>query len=292
MSTFARDLASLHRQMNSLFSLMGQNYGLGSQGMDIDEMLTFPSFPVFERSDEPKDESAMSMLGGQKGEGREAGALAPRKGESEKMLATFFPSLPQSLLSMSMDVHENPEAYLVSCEIPGVDKSSIDISCDKRTNTLTIKAEKRREFKQTEPVSAVTGGQQQLQGQQKPGGQGGQAQQPMMQGQGQAQQPMMQGQGQAQQPMMQGQGQPQQPMMQGQGQKTQLQAQGGKQMAESTNPRVIRQERSYGMVERKLRLAADAELDRIDAKYENGILRLTIPRSQKPDQMMKKITVS
>ncbi len=39
----------------------------------------------------------------------------------------------------------------------------------------------------------------------------------------------------------------------------------------------------FGRFERSFKLPADADLDNIDAKYEDGVLKIFIPRKQKPE---------
>ena len=45
----------------------------------------------------------------------------------------------------------------------------------------------------------------------------------------------------------------------------------------------------FGRFERAFKLPADADLDNVEAKYENGVLKIFIPRKQKPEG--KKIEV-
>jgi HSP20 family protein len=54
-----------------------------------------------------------------------------------------------------------------------------------------------------------------------------------------------------------------------------------KQEAEERNERVHRYERSYGTFERTFALPNTVDVDRISAKYENGILRISIPKSER-----------
>lgn len=246
MSFLSRDLCNLHNQMNSMFDWIDQNYGLNSPAdMEVEQIFN-PS------SNLPgKDESALatSQQASQQGKGSQS---LMRKGESEKMLSSFFPALPQSLLSMSMDVHASPESYNISCELPGVEKSSIDISADKRTNSLTIKAEKKHEFDQTEDLNNKGKGQGQAQEHKKS----------------------------------------ESSTQQGQGSKKEVQPQQAGKVGESNRPHIIRQERSYGMVQRTVRLAPDAELDRCEAQFDNGVLKLKVPRSKTAQTSAKKISIA
>ena len=54
--------------------------------------------------------------------------------------------------------------------------------------------------------------------------------------------------------------------------------------------RVIRNERSYGMASRSFTLADEVDQDKIQAKYNNGVLELTLPK--KPGAARKEITIS
>jgi HSP20 family protein len=54
-----------------------------------------------------------------------------------------------------------------------------------------------------------------------------------------------------------------------------------KQEAEERNERVHRYERSYGSFERSFALPNTVDVDKIAAKYENGILRISIPKSER-----------
>jgi len=249
MSLSSRDLYNLHRQMNSMFDLMHQTYG--SNEMDIDEFIapTFYSLP-------------MLAAGGV--QSKDASAMIPSANKSADLTNKISQHLStprqhgslfnnNSLLSMSMDVHATPDSYKVSCEMPGVDKPTIDISADKRTNALTIKAEKRSGFTETDQ-------------QQKQGTSSSTDTSPTSTGTGI-------------------------------GAINQQQKKDAGQQMTTTNtndlgrPRVIRQERSYGLIQRSVRLAADADLDHIVAKYENGVLNLTVPRIKHPEFQAKKITV-
>jgi HSP20 family protein len=54
--------------------------------------------------------------------------------------------------------------------------------------------------------------------------------------------------------------------------------------------RLIRCERSYGMTSRSFNLAEEVDQSKVQAKYNNGILELTLPK--KPGTARKEITVS
>jgi HSP20 family protein len=54
-----------------------------------------------------------------------------------------------------------------------------------------------------------------------------------------------------------------------------------RQEAEERNERVHRYERSYGTFERSFALPNTVDVDKIAAKYENGILRISIPKSER-----------
>ncbi|MFA6903808.1 MAG: Hsp20/alpha crystallin family protein [Gallionellaceae bacterium] len=54
--------------------------------------------------------------------------------------------------------------------------------------------------------------------------------------------------------------------------------------------RIIRCERSYGMTSRTFNLAEEVDQSKVQAKYNNGILELTIPK--KPGSSRKEIAIS
>jgi HSP20 family protein len=54
-----------------------------------------------------------------------------------------------------------------------------------------------------------------------------------------------------------------------------------KQEAEEKTERVHRYERSYGVFERAFALPNSVDSEKIEAKYENGILAVTIPKAEK-----------
>jgi HSP20 family protein len=54
-----------------------------------------------------------------------------------------------------------------------------------------------------------------------------------------------------------------------------------KEERKSENEQVHRSERVYGMFERSFALPNTVDPERIDARYENGILRITIPKAER-----------
>ena len=54
-----------------------------------------------------------------------------------------------------------------------------------------------------------------------------------------------------------------------------------KQVAEETAERVHRYERSYGAFERSFALPSLVDTDRIEAKYDAGILTITLPKTER-----------
>ncbi len=50
-------------------------------------------------------------------------------------------------------------------------------------------------------------------------------------------------------------------------------------------------ERRYGSFERRLSLPSEIDVDGIDAKFRNGLLTVTVPKSKKAQALAKKITV-
>ena len=58
---------------------------------------------------------------------------------------------------------------------------------------------------------------------------------------------------------------------------------------EKEGKKVIRSERYYGAVSRSFTLASEVDMDKAEAKYEDGVLRLTLPK--KPGAEARKLTV-
>ena len=54
-----------------------------------------------------------------------------------------------------------------------------------------------------------------------------------------------------------------------------------RQAAEEKTERVHRYERSYGVFERAFALPNSVDADKIEARYENGILTVTVPKAEK-----------
>ena len=54
--------------------------------------------------------------------------------------------------------------------------------------------------------------------------------------------------------------------------------------------RLIRCERSYGMASRSFSLADEVDQSKVEAKYSNGVLELTLPK--KPGSTRREITIS
>ncbi len=60
--------------------------------------------------------------------------------------------------------------------------------------------------------------------------------------------------------------------------------------ADAENDNVLHSERYYGEVQRSITLPSDTVSDQAEAKYENGILTLTIPKADA--QTTRKVTVN
>ena len=58
------------------------------------------------------------------------------------------------------------------------------------------------------------------------------------------------------------------------------------------NSKVLRKERMSGMMERSYYVGEDIKEDDIKAKYENGVLSLTIPKKQIEQKEQKKIAIA
>jgi len=232
MAFYSRDLATLQRNIDSMFGAMRQSLhegGFAPSPLMADSLLddfmltpTFPSFtsalslmPTESAGTAPSSSSSPSSTsssnsGNSNGNGSGSGSGTTALSTAPSSSSSLAPmeagrSFNQLAAHMHLDVHSTPTQYLVSCDLPGLDKSAIDISTDPRTRTLTIKAERKQEYVQKDPPDA-------------------------------------------------------------------------------DQPRSIRQERFYGTVQRSIRLARDADLDRVEAKYENGVLSMNVPRKQLPEE--------
>ena len=64
-----------------------------------------------------------------------------------------------------------------------------------------------------------------------------------------------------------------------------------KEEREEKERNFARSERSYGAFERRIALPADAELDKIEAKAADGVLRISIPRDKKAAPARRKIEI-
>lgn len=69
--------------------------------------------------------------------------------------------------------------------------------------------------------------------------------------------------------------------MEGQAAAGTVQTQGDRSVGLPSGHRYHMQERKFGMVERSLRIPDDCDFDHAEASYENGVLRLRIPRMAK-----------
>lgn len=54
-----------------------------------------------------------------------------------------------------------------------------------------------------------------------------------------------------------------------------------KQVAEELSARVHRYERSYGSFERSFTLPSTVDVDRVEAKFEHGVLRISLPKAER-----------
>jgi HSP20 family protein len=124
------------------------------------------------------------------------------------LLTGFFRPLPtranEVMPRVKIDVTENPEAYEVAAEMPGVKKEDLDVRVDGNVVTLSGHIETTQETKEGD--------------------------------------------------------------------------------------KLLRQERQYGAVSRQFALASDIDEARTAARYENGILYLTLPKRERSGSKRVKIT--
>lgn len=74
------------------------------------------------------------------------------------------------------------------------------------------------------------------------------------------------------------------------GNRVSISAEVKREKEEKNGERVIRSERSYGMASRSFTLAEDVDPSKVQAKYTNGVLELTLPK--KPGSAKKEISIS
>jgi HSP20 family protein len=74
------------------------------------------------------------------------------------------------------------------------------------------------------------------------------------------------------------------------GNRVSISAEVKKEKEEKEGERVIRSERSYGMASRSFSLADEVDQSKVQAKYTNGVLELTLPK--KPGSSRKEIFIS
>jgi HSP20 family protein len=74
------------------------------------------------------------------------------------------------------------------------------------------------------------------------------------------------------------------------GNRVSISAEVKKEKEEKEGERVIRSERSYGMATRSFSLADEVDQSKVQAKYSDGVLELTLPK--KPGSARKEIPIS
>ena len=74
------------------------------------------------------------------------------------------------------------------------------------------------------------------------------------------------------------------------GNRVSISAEVRKEKEEKEGEKVIRSERSYGMVSRSFTLADEVDQGKVQAKYADGVLELTLPK--KPGSSRKEISIS
>lgn len=74
------------------------------------------------------------------------------------------------------------------------------------------------------------------------------------------------------------------------GNRVSISAEVKKEKEEKEGERVIRCERSYGMASRSFNLADEVDQSKVQAKYNNGVLELTLPK--KPGSSRKEVSIS
>ncbi len=71
-----------------------------------------------------------------------------------------------------------------------------------------------------------------------------------------------------------------------------LEAESHQEDKEEKDGKIIRQERRYGKFSRSFNLGSDVKDSDINAKFDNGVLTLTIPRHELPPPTSRRIDIS
>ena len=65
-----------------------------------------------------------------------------------------------------------------------------------------------------------------------------------------------------------------------------------KHVHEEKTDKVHSMERSFGKVQRKIRLPNNADLDKVDTNFKNGVLSIIFPKKTGPDTSVRKIKIN
>lgn len=182
----------------------------------------------------------------------------------------------------AVNIIETEDAYKVEVAAPGLTKDDFEIKLDE-DNQLVISMQKKEERTIGQPQ-----GQQSLQGS-KSGQEAGQRQmseqsQSQSQGQGQSQH-SEQGSGNMENEGMSGSSQSGQSSSMQSGQSgSQSQGQQMKKSDKAENGRYLRREFSYTQFQQRMILPDNVDKEDIQAKVENGVLTITIPKRQEQQE--------
>jgi HSP20 family molecular chaperone IbpA len=175
-------------------------------------------------------------------------------------LAPYTAQMPT--MDMKVDMFSTPTAYCVHAAVPGLKKEDINITV--QDGVLTIEAERREEKKirRSLPSPSSSQQQQQQQGQTQPmeskeaGGEERRAQEKM-----------------------------------GDISFTEKTDKSEQQMDTSEDVNYHHVESFYGRVTRSVQLPDDARLDELSAKYEDGVIKIEVPRTHDEKKQQRKIAI-
>ena len=194
------------------------------------------------------------------------------------------PATLRGMFSPQIDVCETEKDWTITAELPGLEQNDIDVTMS--GDVLTIRGEKHHEFEEGTPSGNGQREQQAARGRQPSGRTQGRAQD---QGPSQTQSQDQSQDRSAGQP--QAGGQPQGGGSTGvipTGQHTQGR---NVQRREESGRVYHRVERSWGSFQRSIRVPFEIDPDRVEAKFKNGILTITIPKPEEAQQQVRKIEI-
>jgi len=201
-------------------------------------------------------------------------------------LSFFSPMLSNvaPMPDMTVDMFSTPTEYIVHASVPGIDKRDINVTIEDG-NVLRIEAERREERREKMPsTSRMTGA-------------GSQRMDPASQKMGTGPQKMdtasqkMESGGQRMEAGRQESKEESKQQKPEQRQDTSMQMEPSEEKGGEDDFRYHHVESYYGHVERRLQLPDDVNLEGLSARYEDGVLKIALPRLPEKKQQGRKVEV-